>query len=303
MSLWSTVSTLHFVTCNFVTCVRAKGVSSPQETGIYWPFLISVLLPSVLDLTLSAILLHYLTRAMKQVYAAHTRRRISRLVNIIWQSALPPTLCAVCMSVFYIRYTTVPQGDLPFWFPVIQAMIGKLYVLSFLYMVNSQPLQSDKRPTTFISTLTVPTEIMYPRTRDARADTVCSEIIVAERGRIFLVHVPPPKFPSLGLTGPWAQGSSAPSESVIQYRVHVHIGKPDDTSLLRQLPATTASDSMKEQGHNMRTYAMPRLPQAIDTGVNVFFHAWMPAAISALSIAYDASVLPVFHLTTTTTTT
>ncbi len=85
-------------------------------------------------------------------------------------------------------------------------MIGKLYVLSLFYMVcvtsispasrcfttisdivssNAQPLQPDERPTTFISTLTVPTEamVMYTRTRDARVGGVASgEIVAAECG-------------------------------------------------------------------------------------------------------------------------
>jgi len=45
--------------------------------------------------------------------------------------------------------------------PVFQQMIGKLYVLSLLYMINSQPLQPDERPTTLISSLTVPAEPMF----------------------------------------------------------------------------------------------------------------------------------------------
>ncbi|KAH8988377.1 hypothetical protein EDB92DRAFT_1948053 [Lactarius akahatsu] len=69
--------------------------------------LMSVLLPSVLDLILTGFcvicdllvtlasrahpsrqVLHYLTRTMKRVYAAHKRKRIFRLANIVWQSAL-----------------------------------------------------------------------------------------------------------------------------------------------------------------------------------------------------------------------
>ncbi|KAH8988989.1 hypothetical protein EDB86DRAFT_2831753 [Lactarius hatsudake] len=69
--------------------------------------LMFVLLPSVLDLipSLTGILLHYLTRTMKRVYAAHKRKRIFRLANIVWQSALPPTLCAV----LYIQFSSARQ--------------------------------------------------------------------------------------------------------------------------------------------------------------------------------------------------
>ncbi|KAH8988971.1 hypothetical protein EDB86DRAFT_2831733 [Lactarius hatsudake] len=85
--------------------------------------LMSVLLPSVLDLVLSGI-----------VYAPRGRKRISRLVNIVWQYALPPTLCAVCLSALYIQYATSRQKQLQLWTPVIQQMIGKLYVLSLFHM-------------------------------------------------------------------------------------------------------------------------------------------------------------------------
>ena len=30
-------------------------------------------------------------------------------MNIVWQSALPPTLCAICVFVFYIIFSTRPQ--------------------------------------------------------------------------------------------------------------------------------------------------------------------------------------------------
>jgi hypothetical protein len=81
-------------------------------------------------------------------------------------------------------------------------MIGKLYVLSLFYMMcvawisdslqtviyamfdvvssNAQPLggplQPDEQPTTFTSTLTVPTVVLCTLTRDARVGNVaCSE--------------------------------------------------------------------------------------------------------------------------------
>ncbi|KAH9175776.1 hypothetical protein EDB89DRAFT_2066356 [Lactarius sanguifluus] len=161
MSLWTIVQIIEFV-----NNIKTTGLLPTLTVQRSWPFLMSVLLPSVLDVALTIILLHYLTRSMKQVYAAYTRKRISRLVNIVWASALPPTLCAICIAVLFIQYTTAPQSGLPSWLPVIQAMIGKLYILSLLYMVNAQPLRPSEQPTTFISSFTVPAEVMYTRTRD-----------------------------------------------------------------------------------------------------------------------------------------
>ncbi|KAH9034528.1 hypothetical protein EDB84DRAFT_1486686 [Lactarius hengduanensis] len=183
MSLWTTVSIIEFV-----NTMKTTGLLPTLTVQRSWPFLMSVLLPSVLDVALTIILLHYLTRSMKQVYAAHTRKRISRLVNIIWRSALPPTLCAICIAVLFIQYTTAPQSVSPSWLPVIQAMIGKLYILSLLYMVNAQPLQLGEQPTTFISTFTVPAEVMYPRTRDARGGDIGCSGSIEEHGQARTVN-------------------------------------------------------------------------------------------------------------------
>ncbi|KAH9034202.1 hypothetical protein EDB85DRAFT_2144475 [Lactarius pseudohatsudake] len=180
VTLWSIVSILRLYTI----IVAKNPLILLHVVGISWPFLMSVLLPSVLDLILSGILLHYLTQTMKQVYAPRGRRRISRLVNIVWQSALPPTLCAVCLSALYIQYATSRQKQLQLWMPVIQQMIGKLYVLSLFHMTNVRPLGPDERLTTIISTLTVPADIVSTFTREARgrdADVPCSDI-AAERG-------------------------------------------------------------------------------------------------------------------------
>ncbi|KAI9435748.1 hypothetical protein H4582DRAFT_2079348 [Lactarius indigo] len=178
MTLWSIVSILRL----YIVVVAKNPFVLLHGFGISWPFLMSVLLPSILDLILSGILLHYLTRTMKQVYSPRTRRRISRLVNIVWQSALPPTLCAVCLSALYIQYVTSHQKQLQLWMPVIQQMIGKLYVLSLFHMINGHPLESDERPTTIISTLTVPADSVYTFTREARGRDDPHSDIAAEHG-------------------------------------------------------------------------------------------------------------------------
>ncbi|KAH8988358.1 hypothetical protein EDB92DRAFT_1817549 [Lactarius akahatsu] len=60
--------------------------------------------------------------------------------------------------------------------------IWKLYVLSLLYGINAQPLGPGERPTTIMSTLTVPTKAMYIFNREARGgDASCGDIL-AERG-------------------------------------------------------------------------------------------------------------------------
>ncbi|KAH9060676.1 hypothetical protein EDB87DRAFT_573725 [Lactarius vividus] len=186
MTLWSMVSIFHF----YNILLKKDPLVLLEVVGISWPFLMSLLLPSVLDLALSGILLHYLTRTMKQVYAPDTRKRISRLVNIVWQSALPPTLCAICVSVLYIQYTTVRQDQLQLWMPVIQQMIGKLYVLSLFYMINAQPPQQAEQSTTFVSTLTVPVEVLHASMREARGEDVSRGEIVTGHGPTRAIDFP-----------------------------------------------------------------------------------------------------------------
>lgn len=175
MASWSVFIVIHYLT----TFAEEDWIRLPQTVGIVWPYMTSLLLPSVLDLALTGILLHYLTRAMKRVYSPHKRKSVSRLVNVVWQSALPPTLCAICTFVLYFLFTGTSQMAVQFWFPVVQAMIGKLYILSLFYMINTQPLQPHERPTAPISTLTVPTEFMCTLTHNPRVgDVTCSEIAV-----------------------------------------------------------------------------------------------------------------------------
>ncbi len=54
--------------------------------------------------------------------------------------------------------------------------VSVVHTISDLMSSNAQPLQPDERPTTFISTLTVPAEFMYTQTRNARVrDVACGE--------------------------------------------------------------------------------------------------------------------------------
>ncbi|KAH9077733.1 hypothetical protein EDB83DRAFT_1509094 [Lactarius deliciosus] len=175
VQLWSIISIV-----KLLTVIPAENIlPSFQGIGINWPYFMSLLLPTFLDLVLTGVLLHYLIRTKKRVYTEYARKWISRFANIVWQSALPPTFCTICLSVFYVLYSTMRQTNVQIWSTVIQATIGKLYVLSLFYMINARPLQPDERPTAFMSTLTVPTvtEVVYTLTRDARGgDAACGEI-------------------------------------------------------------------------------------------------------------------------------
>ncbi|KAH9068010.1 hypothetical protein EDB83DRAFT_2519095 [Lactarius deliciosus] len=182
VSLWSTVLVFREAAFEVALITSGDPLRLQKLAGISWPYLMAILLPAVLDLTLTGILLYYLTRTAKRVYAVHKRRRIFRLANILWQSALPPTLCAVCVSAVYLHYAIAPDIGMAIWLSVIQAMTGKLYVISLYYMINAQSLKPNEQPMTVISTLTVPMEVMHTRTLDTRGGDIALSEIVVERG-------------------------------------------------------------------------------------------------------------------------
>ncbi|KAI0296971.1 hypothetical protein B0F90DRAFT_996199 [Multifurca ochricompacta] len=165
LSLWSIIITFKV----FLPIEDQKNyLGLPKTTGMSYLYIITLILPSVLDIALTGILFYYLTRSMKQVYTAQIRRRIAGLMTTVWQSAVPPTLCTIFLAVLYIQYCNTREKKLELWFPVIQAMIGKLYVLSLFYMTSDFAPPAEERLATYISTLTVPVEAIDTSTFDSR---------------------------------------------------------------------------------------------------------------------------------------
>ncbi|KAH9019815.1 hypothetical protein EDB85DRAFT_549178 [Lactarius pseudohatsudake] len=69
----------------------------------------------------------------KRVYADQAVQWISRLIIIVWQSAIPPTVCAIGFFLTYILSHHLHPGQKQMWYPTLHAVIGKLYVLSHFY--------------------------------------------------------------------------------------------------------------------------------------------------------------------------
>ncbi|KDQ53517.1 hypothetical protein JAAARDRAFT_427087 [Jaapia argillacea MUCL 33604] len=96
-------------------------------------FVLSLLLPAVLDIFITTTLLSYFVRSQSYIFTSHFRRVINRLITITWESALPPSCCAVIAFVTYV--TTV---NVSFWDLTFQAILGKLYVLSLFVTLNGR---------------------------------------------------------------------------------------------------------------------------------------------------------------------
>jgi len=134
------------------------GVRPGSGSRALWPpFLLYTACPTALDISLSCILLWFLIQTKKRVFAEQKRQRISRLITIVWQSAVPPTLCSVSLSTTYIVSKRVHPGQRNLWYPTLLEMIGKLYILSLLYNLNTRILFGGEIPAGTTYTLTVPT--------------------------------------------------------------------------------------------------------------------------------------------------
>ncbi|KAH9176217.1 hypothetical protein EDB89DRAFT_209685 [Lactarius sanguifluus] len=135
-----------------------SGEGRSSNAPMFWPLLLYSALTSILDIILSSILFYYLTQSRKRIYVDHTVQWISRHITIVWQSVIPPTVCALGISILYGVSRHLYPGPGLMWYPTLQAVIGKLYVLSHFYNINSrtQFVGEQDQPSTYISALTVP---------------------------------------------------------------------------------------------------------------------------------------------------
>ncbi|KAH9080355.1 hypothetical protein EDB83DRAFT_971100 [Lactarius deliciosus] len=134
------------------------GEGQPTRPLVIWTFLLYSAFSSILDVILSSILFYYLTQSRKRIYVDHTVQWISRHIVIVWQSVIPPTVCTLGISILYgVTHHLYPGPGL-MWYPTLQAVIGKLYVLSYFYSINSrtQFIGEQEHPSTYVSALTVP---------------------------------------------------------------------------------------------------------------------------------------------------
>ncbi|KAH8998410.1 hypothetical protein EDB92DRAFT_2017365 [Lactarius akahatsu] len=134
------------------------GEGIPGRPLVMWTFLLYSASSSILDIILSSILFYYLTQSRKRIYVDHTVQWISRHIVVVWQSVIPPTVCTLGISILYgVTHHLYPGPGL-MWYPTLQAVIGKLYVLSYFYTINSrtQLVSEQEQPSTYISALTVP---------------------------------------------------------------------------------------------------------------------------------------------------
>ncbi|KAI0321309.1 hypothetical protein OF83DRAFT_344596 [Amylostereum chailletii] len=130
----SIIVTAQCFTINFVGLFPTDG-QTPSSMGaaLSTPFILSLVMPAVLDIALTTILLTFLLRSRSNVYTKRFRRILLRLIIIVWEVAVPPSACAITALVTYIVLSNKNFWDLAF-----QAILGKLYVISLLVTLNAR---------------------------------------------------------------------------------------------------------------------------------------------------------------------
>ncbi|KAN0124707.1 hypothetical protein V8E53_015670 [Lactarius tabidus] len=134
----------------------------PTATTIWWPYVAFLAVPAAIDLTITSILLYSLTRFLRRIHTEQLRGRITRFIIVVWQAAIPPGLCAIALMIKYMIFTethpwsasfngssltdgSCTQGEPQEWYGAIQAMLGKLYILSLFYTLNNR-MDFTRRP-------------------------------------------------------------------------------------------------------------------------------------------------------------
>ncbi|KAH9960291.1 hypothetical protein BC827DRAFT_407583 [Russula dissimulans] len=107
-----------------------RGGPGLDSTALWSPYLLYLIFPSVLDIALCFILFYYLTQTRRRVYSKQKRQRVARLMIIVWQSAVPPTLCSISIVITYLGTHRFVPRQRQLWYPTLQAITGKLYILS-----------------------------------------------------------------------------------------------------------------------------------------------------------------------------
>ncbi|KAI0320237.1 hypothetical protein OF83DRAFT_631050 [Amylostereum chailletii] len=100
------------------------------------PYYLNLVLPALVDVITNIILLAYLTRSLKSTLVERARRTINRLVILVWECALPPTLCALATLTLYVVQSKT--GHAKFWDLQMQRVLTPIYVISLLIALNGR---------------------------------------------------------------------------------------------------------------------------------------------------------------------
>jgi hypothetical protein len=98
---WCPSASLQNVRPNVLTgaSLSSNGIQFSPLDLVFIYYLVS---SGVIDICISVVLLSYLLRSKAKAGFDGLNATINRLVNIIWQTALPPCICAIATAIIYI---------------------------------------------------------------------------------------------------------------------------------------------------------------------------------------------------------
>ncbi|TFK50132.1 hypothetical protein OE88DRAFT_1661703 [Heliocybe sulcata] len=131
----SAVTTAMVFDFDFIAPLRGPVAPLPSSVGISVEinYTLSMVFSAVMDVTLTTLLLIFLFRSRSSVATQQFRRVLYSLIAITWESALPPCVCAITTMAVFICW-----AEHNYWNLVPQSILGKLYVISLLFTLNSR---------------------------------------------------------------------------------------------------------------------------------------------------------------------
>ncbi|KZV65321.1 hypothetical protein PENSPDRAFT_756578 [Peniophora sp. CONT] len=124
----------------YVYCTHAysSGLWSQPLAGIkqrpHAIYLTALSLTIFIDVVLSVLITGFLFRSLRNIYAARYRRIVYRMLVLVWECFLPPTICSIATLVSYGIFAY--SGPSKNWDVPIQGALGKLYAMSLLVSLN-----------------------------------------------------------------------------------------------------------------------------------------------------------------------
>jgi len=110
-----------------------NGTNGTPPPPPAYPFILMLICAAVLDIAITTILLIYLSRARSQIFSKRFLKTVGGIDKMIWESAVPPCLCAIVTVVVYLIL-----GRTNYWDLMFHAVLGKLYVISLFTTLNGR---------------------------------------------------------------------------------------------------------------------------------------------------------------------
>ncbi|KAI0034573.1 hypothetical protein K488DRAFT_83869 [Vararia minispora EC-137] len=125
----SLYSAVLMISSKWAPVVSLRGPLIPIEPS----YVVALVLPAALDMIVTAILLTFLIQHYFSIPSKRTRLVLSQLMLVAWEAAVPPSFCAIASVVMLIIDPSAPS-----WANMLQSILGKLYVMSLLFTLNSR---------------------------------------------------------------------------------------------------------------------------------------------------------------------